>query len=323
MKTVLITGGNGYLGSSCVELFLKKKYFVIVVDAFFSKINHLNKIKKNKKLKIYKEKTENLNKFLINKKIDYLIHCANLVGDEACYKNKKFLDQINYKDTKFLLNFCEKNKIKTFIYPSTCSNYGFSTEKKSLTEKSKLNPTGIYAMSKIKSELEILKFKNNISKNIILRLGTLYGVSLKTRFDLLINDIVRAVYYKEKIEIYSPYSWRPYIHVSEAARAIEIICRKANSMKDCFNVCSFNIQKLNLVNKIKKYLNSSNVTKINLQNKGNRDYKVSSNKIIIKYKIKFKKNLRFGVNEIYKMLRSIKIKNSELKKNYNALYKVK
>lgn len=322
MKTVLITGGNGYLGSALVENFLKKNYKVIVIDGFFIGKNFIRGLKK-KNLIIFKDKTKNINSILSKKyEINLIVHCANLVGEEACKKNKGFLEEINYKDTIRLLKFSDKNKVQTFVYISTCSNYGYSKKNKFLTEKSRLNPKGLYAKSKVKSELAVLNYKNNYSKNIILRLGTLYGVAPKIRFDLLINDLVRAIYFKEKLEIYSPETWRPYLHVNDAARIVSELVTKNKRRKECLNICSENIIKIKLVKLISKILNSKSNIKINYSKKGMRDYKVSSEKLKRKYKIKFKKNIKNSIYEIFNFLKKSQIRPNEIKKYFNGVYKV-
>ena len=92
---------------------------------------------------------------------------------------------IKYGSTLFpLRNF-------KFIYTSSCSVYGLDKQNKLLTEKSDLNPISHYARMKIMSEKALLSNKNDIFKPTIFRLGTVFGPSLRNRFDLVVNTMAK------------------------------------------------------------------------------------------------------------------------------------
>ena len=326
-KTVIVTGCNGYIGSACVKIFLKKNYNVIGIDAFYSKNNHLLEFFKNKRFKLIKGRVEKINKLIKKKiKIDGLIHTANIVGEESAILNKRYLKQINVINTKVIAKFCNNRNISKFIFLSTCSLYGVSKNKKLLTENSKINPIGTYAKSKQKSEKYLLNSNFKNTKILIIRLGTLFGIAPKTRFDLIINDFIKNIYYSKILKIYEPYTYRPYIHVMDAAISIERILSKISSKKEIINLNSLNLQKIKLVNLIKKNSSKKTFIELNKNKLGQkRDYKVSSLKAIKKFKLKFKYDLLKTISEINNFL---KVNNYSFKtyknlKRYGALYKVK
>ena len=63
----------------------------------------------------------------------------------------------------------------------------------------------------------------------ILRFATVYGLSLRPRFDLTINEFARDALLKGELEIYGPQFWRPYCHVRDIARAVAWCSRRRAS----------------------------------------------------------------------------------------------
>jgi nucleoside-diphosphate-sugar epimerase len=58
---------------------------------------------------------------------------------------------------------------------------------------------------------------------VILRFGTIYGLSGRTRFDLVINLLTAKAVIDNEITIYGGDQWRPFIHVDDAARAVLLV----------------------------------------------------------------------------------------------------
>jgi nucleoside-diphosphate-sugar epimerase len=131
-------------------------------------------------------------------------------------------------------------------------------------------------------------------------MSTIFGLSPRMRFNLLINEMVREAYVKKRILLYKEDAWRPYAHTEDAADALISILnadeQKIN--KEIFNVGTENYQKKELVNLVKKY-----VPDLVIDRKGgypdNRDYKVSFEKI--KKVIGFvpKRKVADGIDELF------------------------
>ena len=90
------------------------------------------------------------------------------------------------------------------------------------------------------SEKVLLNNKNEIFRPTILRLGTVFGPSLRNRFDLVVNTMAKNAYYNKKINIHGGTQWRPNIHVEDVADGIiSIIKSKKNRVGDqIFNLSS-------------------------------------------------------------------------------------
>ena len=61
MKTIIVTGGLGFIGSNLINILSKKKYFIINIDKVTYASNSRNIIKNIKNYKFYKEDINNQN----------------------------------------------------------------------------------------------------------------------------------------------------------------------------------------------------------------------------------------------------------------------
>jgi nucleoside-diphosphate-sugar epimerase len=104
------------------------------------------------------------------------------------------------------------------IFASTCSVYGASDG--ILNERSILNPVSLYASSKVASEKVLLSLADADFSPVILRFGTIYGLSGRTRFDLVINLLTAKAAIERQITVNGGNQWRPFVHVDDAALAV-------------------------------------------------------------------------------------------------------
>ncbi len=312
----LITGGFGYVGSSFLKL-IDQNEKIIILDNLLHKYYDKKLIKKNfifiKQDINKKKKLENIFK---KYPISNVIHLAAIVGDPASKKNSRLTKLTNKTGSKNLFDLSKKYKVNKFIFFSTCSNYGLSKTNNFLSEKSKLNPISLYAKSKIYFEKMLIKDKSKIKK-IIMRISTLYGVSPRMRYDLTINQFTKEIFLNNKLDVYDPDTWRPYLH-----------------LKDLYNIVFFflNYKKLKKVNIYNIGYSSENYTKNmickkilnNFKNKNSlikyvsnfsndrRNYKITFSKFE-KLKVYKKVKISEGINEIVNDLKKSLIRRKKLK----------
>ena len=146
------------------------------------------------------------------------------------------------------------------------------------------------------------------------------------RFDLTVNQFVREIFLNKRIEVYDPYTWRPYCHVKDFANIIfQIISKKNIKRNKCeiFNAGSSknNFNKMMVINRIKKYIKKF---KIILQNDSadQRDYKVNFSKIRKIYGFKPSITIDGGIKEIIKELKKGKFKKLSNYKDKLGNYKI-
>ena len=149
----------------------------------------------------------------------------------------------------------QKNGISRFIFASTCSNYGIIDPNKPANETNELNPVSLYAETKIDCEKYILSLATDKFHPTSLRFGTAFGISFRTRFDLLINSFVYESLHDGEIVVFGANMWRPYIHVSEMSTIMLKILTSEEKLisKQIFNAeSSENFTKEQVVNMILK-----------------------------------------------------------------------
>ena len=167
---ILVTGGCGYTGTLLTNDLVELGHNVTVVDTqWFG--NHL---KKRKNLKIIKLDIRDHESIPL-KKIDTVLHLANIANDPSVELNSKLSWEVNVLATQKLVENSIKNKVKHFIFASSGSVYGVKKEKK-VTENLPLFPISTYNKTKMIAERILKSYENDIKVHCI-RPATVCGFS--------------------------------------------------------------------------------------------------------------------------------------------------
>lgn len=275
---VLVTGGAGYLGSILVPALLNEGYKVEVVDNFMFNQTSLMDVCFNKNFSVIRgdARDERLMKKLIKDK-DIIIPLAALVGAPLCSRDEIGTITTNYEAIKMLCSITSKNQ--KIIYPTTNSGYGTTTGEVYCTEETPLNPISLYGKTKVDAEKVVL----DRGESITFRLATVFGASPKMRIDLLVNDFVYRALKDKSLVIFEGHFKRNYIHIRDVARAFLYAIKDFEIIKnEPYNVglSSANISKLELAQKIKKYLPELAIIEAPIgEDPDKRNYIVSNKKI--------------------------------------------
>ena len=304
---VLIVGGAGYVGGGIVDL-LSKENEVSVYDSLI----YENSYRKNVDfifgdIRDYKKINNILDQF------DAVIWLAALVGDGACAINPALTHEINSETVKNLAkNF--KGKI---VFLSTCSVYG--AQEGVLDESSEVNPLSEYASSKLIAEKYLAD-----SDSIIFRLGTLFGISdefSRIRLDLVVNILTTKAYIDKKMSVFGGEQWRPLLHVKDVANAIaHTLDTQTNGV---FNLHYKNFKIIEIANEIKNKISDVEIETTPLPFQDARNYQVSSDKLKDATGFQATVDLTQGINEMYELISSNRIKdiNDPRYSNQNFLQK--
>ena len=284
MQNVLLIGGAGYIGTVVTDYLLKKNYSVKIIDnLIYNSTPSKRFIKLNKKIPFLNQDIRNIksdNVFLKN--IDAAILLAGLVGDPITKKYPQLSEEINDIGNKSIIDAIANSGIKKLIYISTCSNYGLIPDDTQANEEYILNPISLYAKSKVNIEKYILSKNIKDFSTTILRFATAFGESARMRFDLTINEFIYEMLHNKKLLVFDPDTWRPYCHVLDFARLIELVINSKNEFvnNQVFNAGSDenNFTKRQIVNLISKYIDDSNI-KFQDHGKDPRNYKVDFKKV--------------------------------------------
>ena len=316
---ILITGGLGYVGS-VISSHLSKNNKVIIVDKLLFNNSQYKKIK-NKNITFYKCDILNFTKvesIFSKENVDIVIHLAAIVGDPASKAQPEMTKKLNWHASKKIFNFSKKYNVKKFIFFSTCSNYGLSKKSKLLKENDKLKPLSLYAKTKVDFEKYLMKDSSIIQK-IILRISTLYGFSHRMRFDLTVNEFIKKMYHKEKLEIYHKDTWRPYLSLEDLKLIVSKLINypfKKNKIILNTGFNNENFSKKNIVDKIEKQLKfKPKYTYVEKAHFDKRNYRVDFTKLKkmkIKQRFSFEKNMKLIISYLNKI--------NKRKSNYKVFY---
>jgi nucleoside-diphosphate-sugar epimerase len=152
------------------------------------------------------------------KGVDDVIHLGAIVGDPACALDQELTVEVNLMATRMIAEVAKGSGIRRFCFASTCSVYGANDHM--LDEWSELNPISLYAQSKLASEKVLIQMADEFFSPVILRFGTVYGLSGRTRFDLVVNLLTARAIVDGKITVFGGGQWRPFLHVNDAAGAL-------------------------------------------------------------------------------------------------------
>ena len=121
-KTILVTGGAGYIGSHTVKHLLQNNYNVIVLDNLI--YGHKEAILTDKFEQIDLADKQKLNEVFKKYDIDGVIHFAAFAYVGESVQNPSKYYQNNVVNTLNLLNTMKENNVKNIVFSSTCATYG-------------------------------------------------------------------------------------------------------------------------------------------------------------------------------------------------------
>lgn len=228
VKKVLVIGSAGYLGSVLTRKLISRGYIVNGLDNLMYGDYGIRELYGKKGFHFTEADVRDIRVLMKSiKGCDAVIHLAAIVGDPACKLDAEETISINYLAARMATEVCKYSQINRFVFASSCSVYGASEiPGVLLTEDSSLDPVSLYAEMKIKSERAILEAMDENFSPTILRMATLYGLSPRMRFDLVVNLFSAQAVTEGKISIFGGNQWRPLLHVDDAAEAF-ISCLEA------------------------------------------------------------------------------------------------
>jgi len=236
-KRILVIGGAGYIGSALLPKLLKRGYHVRLLDLFLFGRDPVAHVVGHPNLEIVQADFRNVDKMVqAMREVDEVIHLGAIVGDPACSLDQELTVEVNLMATRMIAEVANGSGIRRFYFASTCSVYGACDH--ILNERSGLNPISLYARSKLASEKILLSMASDSFSPVILRFGTVYGLSGRTRFDLVINLLTAKAVREGKITVFGGGQWRPFLHVDDVALAV---CKATEAPTELVHGQIFNV----------------------------------------------------------------------------------
>lgn len=305
MKTILVTGAGGYIGTTMVEHLLEKGHKVIGVDRYYFGKDLLGTEVLNNQRFTYVQK--DIRELVPEdmKGVDAVFDLAGLSNDPTCDLKPNLTYAINFKGGINVAECAKKAKVPRYLYSSSCSVYGLGAGT-SLTEESPTNPQSAYARGKVDVEKRILELADKDFCPTILRNATVYGLSKRMRFDLVINLMTLKAWKENRIFILGGgKQWRPLVHVKDVVRGFEAAFDAPKEKVACqtFNLGSNeqNYQVFQIANIIKDLAPQVEIVQVP-DDPDKRTYNVNFDKIakVLDFKVQY--TARDGAKEIIEAL---------------------
>src|SRR5205814_3729932 len=176
--------------------------------------------------------------------VDGVINLSGLSNDPTAEFDPEANWQMNAVATETLGQMCVKRGIERYVFASSCSLYD-GLPPGMHDEDAPIEPRAAYATSKRYGEEALLKLAGEGLTPVLLRNGTVYGWSLRMRFDLVVNTFVKDALLTGRLQLHGGgWMWRPLVDVSDVADAmiavLEAPPEKVNG--EIFNVLHSNYQ---------------------------------------------------------------------------------
>jgi UDP-glucose 4-epimerase len=264
-KTILITGGLGYLGSQLIR-------DLATTESFSGwTIRILDNLQSGQYRALMQLPAVGQYQFIEGDLLDpsavrlavngveAVVHLAAIVRTPMSFERSQWVEQVNHWGTRHLLEASVEAGVKQFVFASSTAVYGPGGP---YQETDRCRPQGAYAQSKQHAEEAILALaRRGGLRPTILRFGTLFGLAPVTRFEAVANRLAYLAGVRRSVTVFgSGEQRRTLIHVADAGRAISLcLTQPGLTAGQLLNAASCNISILELIELIRRAEPSVNV----------------------------------------------------------------
>lgn len=259
IKTVLVTGADGFIGSHLTELLVKEGYSVKALSQYnsFNYWGWLEDVDCRRDIEILNGDVRDPHYCKhITKGVDLVFHLAALIAIPYSYVAPDSYVDTNVKGT---LNICQaalENDVKRVIHTSTSEVYGTALYVP-IDEKHPLQPQSPYSASKIGADAMAMSFFNAFDLPLtIARPFNTYGPRQSARavIPTIISQIASG---KKQIQLGDVTPTRDFNYVADTCRGFLELARCDKAVGQTVNIGSnFEISVGDTLNLIRELMNS-------------------------------------------------------------------
>lgn len=215
IRTVLVTGGAGYVGACLVPKLLNAGYRVKVLDLYLFGDDVFPAVKDHPAL--IQIKGDIRDRRIVDESMrgcDAVIHLACISNDPSFELDPLLGKSINYDAFSGLVESAKEKRVRRFIYASSSSVYGVK-EEENVTEDLPLQPLTDYSKYKALCEEVLMRARAPGFITLIVRPATVCGYSPRMRLDLTVNILTNHAVNNRRIKVFGGSQKRPNIHIED------------------------------------------------------------------------------------------------------------
>ena len=277
MKTVLVTGGAGYVGAVLVPHLLQNGYTVTVLDLMMYGEEVLPSHRKLKSVQGDIRDQDLLKKLIPGH--DAVIHLACISNDPSFELDPDLGKAINLDAFRPLVEISRNSMVKRFIFASSSSVYGIKHDPQ-VYEEMTVEPLTDYSRFKADCEIILSQYQSKEFTTISIRPATVCGYSPRQRLDVVVNILTNLAYHKREISVFGGDQMRPNIHIKDMAKAYLVLLEapKEKVAGQILNAGYDNQPVRQLAETVRSVI-GEDVRLITTHTDDNRSYHISSRKI--------------------------------------------
>ena len=305
IDTILVTGAGGYIGSMLTDLLLAAGKRVIGLDRYYFGEALLGDTRTHPAFTLVRKDIRDLDEQDL-RGVDAVCDLAALSNDPAGALDERLTYAINHEARARAAQLARHAGVKRYILASSCSVYGAGGGV--LTEESTPRPVSTYARANLKAEQDVLPLGDDRFTVTVLRQATVFGLSKRMRFDLVVNLMTINAVQKGKIFVLGGgRQWRPVIHVQDTARAFASVLALPPSTvnRRVFNIGSsvHNYQVLSLAYIVRENIPFPIELDVVPDDSDARDYQVSFTRAESELGFAVRHTPADGTREVYEALK--------------------
>ncbi len=311
-QTILVSGAGGYIGCVLTDMLLRKGAHVIAFDRFFFGESALLDGSKSEKanLRLVKKDIRDADETDF-KGVNIVIDLAALSNDPSGDLDPELTWAINSAGRRHMAKVAKAAGVARFVMSSTCSIYGAS-KNGVCDENSAANPLSVYAKSNYECEQTVLGMNTPEFITCALRNATVFGLSHRMRFDLVVNLMTLSAFENGQITIMGGgRQWRPLVHVKDVCGALIALATADPDVVggQTYNVGIGNFQVKTIAAIIREVLPFPIQLQVAPDDPDRRNYAVDCSRLKRDLGFKAEFDIEYGVKEIYEALKLGRIEN--------------
>lgn len=277
---IVITGALGHIGSAFIHSLTPGEFseVVLVDDMSAQRYCSLFNLPDGVKFRFVEADVDRADLASLFGGAEVVIHLAAITDAAGSFERAEEVERINFGATRKVAAACRAAGAK-LIFPSTTSVYGVQ---RGLVDEAcpleQLKPQSPYAEAKLKSEQYLAAGQG--PEFVIIRMGTIFGVSPGMRFHTAVNKFIWQACLGQPLTVWRTAldQRRPYLAVGDAVRALRFIVARGLFDGGVYNIVTVNAAVRDIVDHIRKAIPTVEIEMVDAAIMNQLSYEVSSDK---------------------------------------------